>query len=504
MSIQSYDTVLHPFEAPTGPDKLTRPGFMALMGAIILVLALLFGRAGILGAGAVAGIVVAVGYGIFIFKRPIMGLYTAVALDFVLIGLARYAPSVQTGLGMDAILYVTYIALFFNQFHQRINWTPAKKEITVLSAIWFAYSLFELLNPEAHNFEAWFSGRAIAMYMFLVTPLTLLLIDTRKKLDTILIIWGVFSILATLKGFMQLHMGVDRWEKAWLDAGNYKTHILFGRLRAFSFLSDAGQFGANQAYTGVVFMIASAATRGWKKVFFVVVAVLGLYGMIMSGTRGAISIPLTGFSAYFVYRKNIWVLGSGFLLLFVVFYFFKFTSIGQSNPSIRRMRTAFDPNNASLQVRLDNQRKLRSYLASRPFGGGIGLGGVKAQRFKPNAYLSQVPTDSWYVLIWVEQGIVGLSLHLFILFYILIKSSYKIMFRIRNPQVQLQMAALASGMFGVMVASYGNAVLGQMPTDILIYISMAVLLHPEPFDDPKPEIILRTNKKGPQGARSPL
>jgi hypothetical protein len=44
------------------------------------------------------------------------------------------------------------------------------------------------------------------------------------------------------------------------------------------------------------------------------------------------------------------------------------------------------------------------------------------------------------------------------------------------------MAALASGMLGVMVASYGNAVLGTMPTSLLIYTSMALLLNTEKLD----------------------
>lgn len=186
--------------------------------------------------------------------------------------------------------------------------------------------------------------------------------------------------------------------------------------------------------------------------------------------------------AFFVLRKNIRVLSFGIALLSLVFIFFKFTTIGQNNDQIRRMRTAFDPNDASLQVRLNNQRLLKNYLASRPFGGGIGHGGVKAQRFLPNAFLSQIATDSWYVLIWVEQGIVGLLLHLFILLYVFIKACYKIMFKIRNPMLKIKMSALASGMFGVMVASYGNAVLGQMPTNMLLYISMAVLVTSEKFD----------------------
>jgi hypothetical protein len=271
--------------------------------------------------------------------------------------------------------------------------------------------------------------------------------------------------------------------KAWLDGGAAVTHVLFGKLRIFSFLSDAGQFGANQAYSGVVAIIVSMVeTNKRKKIFFLIVGILGLYGMLLSGTRGSISIPLAGFGLYFVLKKNKVVMLSGFFLLVLVFVFFKYTLIGQDNQQIRRMRSAFDPNDASLQVRLENQKKLKVYLASRPMGGGIGHAGVKAQKYLPNAFLSNVATDSWYVLIWAEQGIIGLSLHLFILFYVLVKASYLIMFRIRDPIVKMKMAALASGMFGVMVASYGNAVLGTMPTGMLIYVSMALMLNSDVLD----------------------
>ena len=56
------------------------------------------------------------------------------------------------------------------------------------------------------------------------------------------------------------------------------------------------------------------------------------------------------------------------------------------------------------------------------------------------------------------------------------------MFKIRDPVLKLKMAALASGMFGIMVASYGNAVLGTMPTSLLIYTSMALLLNSKMLD----------------------
>ena len=37
-------------------------------------------------------------------------------------------------------------------------------------------------------------------------------------------------------------------------------------------------------------------------------------------------------------------------------------------------------------------------------------------------------------------------------------------------------------MAGVMVASYGNAVFGGMPTALLMYASMAIMSNPETFE----------------------
>ena len=146
------------------------------------------------------------------------------------------------------------------------------------------------------------------------------------------------------------------------------------------------------------------------------------------------------------------------------------------------MRTAFDPEDKSLQVRLENQRKLKVYLSSRPFGGGIGSAGNWGQRFTPTTFLANTATDSWYVQIWAEQGIVGLTLHLMILFYILGKGAYISMYRVRDPVLQARLFALAAGMFGIMGASYGNGVLGQLPTGPIIYMTMALLFMGEILD----------------------
>jgi hypothetical protein len=385
---------------------------------------------------------------------------------------------------MDGLLIITLFSLFFKQFYEKVDWTLANKDVTWLAIFWFSYAILELFNPELRSYSAWINGmRSVSFYMLLIVPLALILMNTNRHLNNFFYVWGILSILVSLKGIAQNFLGVDPWEKTWLNEGGAVTHIIFGQLRIFSFLSDAGQFGANQAYSALVAgLLFFTRKEKWSKVFFASVAILGFYGMILSGTRGAIAVPLAGLGAFIVLRKNLFITASGILLLILIVGFFKFTIIGQSNQYIRRTRSAFDFNDPSLQVRLENQRKLKVYLASRPFGGGLGQAGVKARQFLPDSYLSSIPTDSWYVLIWAEEGIIGIILHLLILFYIVVKSSWLVLFRIRDPILRIEIAALTSGMFGIMVASYGNQVLGSMPTSILIYISMAFMLNSEKLD----------------------
>ena len=485
--MNSNSNNINPFDKESGSSILANPKGVLLLLLVVVLVALILAKLEIVGVGLLLALLFGAVYLYILFNNPIIGFYTAIGLNFVLLGIGRYVQGLPLGFGIDGIMVLTFLALIFKNFKTRVDWSPANKTITILAAIWLGYCIFQLVNPEARMIEPWIAGRGIGFYFFFFVILTLLLINTNKKLDTFLYVWGVFSIIATLKGIFQMIFGVDYAEQAWLNNGGAETHILFGKLRIFSFFSDAGQFGGNQGYAGVVFIIYSMTKKGFTKIFFITVGILGLYGMMISGTRGSIAVPFAGFMTFFVLRKNIKVLATGILFVALIFVFFKYTTIANGNDQIRRMRGAFDPNNKSLQVRLDNQKILKGYLASRPFGGGIGHAGDKAQRFLPNAFLSHVATDSWYVLIWAELGIVGLTLHLIVLFYVIGKASYKVMFRIRDPITKLKMSALISGMAGVMVASYGNAILGGMPTALLMYASMAIISNPEIFESPTEE-----------------
>ena len=486
----------NPFNKISGSASLAKPKVFLLLIVGICLVALILAKMELVGVGLLFAIFF---FGIYIYiilKKPIIGFYTAIGLCFVILGSTRYIKTgLPIGFAIDGIMIITFLALIFSRFRERVKWSPANKNITILAAIWLGYFIFQLGNPEARMIEPWIAGRGIGFYFFFFVILTFMLVNTNKRLDTFLYVWGVFSILASLKGMGQMFFGVDSAEQAWLDNGGDTTHILFGKLRVFSFFTDAGQFGGNQGYSGVVFIIYAMAKKGLPKVFFITVGILGLYGMLISGTRGAIAVPFAGFMTFFILKKNIKVLTLGVISVITIFVFFKFTMIANDNAQIRRMRTGFDANNASLLVRKKNQLILKGYLASRPFGGGIGHAGDKAQRFLPNAFLSNVATDSWYVMIWAEMGIIGLTLHLIILLYVIGMASFKVMFRIRDPLTKLKMSALICGMAGVMLASYGNAVFGQMPTSLLIYASMALMSNPGIFERAPEEYVLELVEK---------
>lgn len=487
---------INPFDKLHGSAILASSKAILLVFTGIVIVGLLLVKLKIVGAVLLLTLFFG---GIFmyaLFTKPVLGFYTAIGLNFIILGSTRYVKlGIPIGFVMDGIMVLSFVALIFSRFRERVDWSPANKHVTILAVVWLGYFIFQLINPEARSTEAWIAGRSTGFHFLLVVLLTFMFVNSNKRLETFLYIWGAFSILASLKGMGQLFFGVDSAEQAWLNAGAAQTHVLFGKLRIFGFYTDAGNYGANQGYSAVVAIIYAMTKKGFPKIFFITVGLLGLYGMLISGTRGAIAVPFAGFMTFFVLRKNIKILTAGVVFVALIFVFFKFTMIANGNDQIRRMRTGFDPNNPSLLVRKKNQAILKNYLATRPFGGGVGHGGDKAQRFLPHAFLSHVATDSWYVMIWVEMGIIGLVLHLCILFYVIGTASFKVMFRIRDPITKLRMSALISGMAGVMVASYGNEVLGQMPNSLLIYATMAIISSQEIFERPEEDYLPELAKK---------
>ena len=329
-----------------------------LIASIVVMFSVIIAKKGIMIGLIGSALPFIIIFFISIFKNPEMGLWIIFTLNYFVLGIIRYLP-LPLGLSIDGMLIATHLAIMVKYFYDKSIYKKAKTRLTTLAGIWFLYGLFQLVNPETVSREAWFYAmRGVSLQMLLIVPLVFMLFDSQEKLTKFFHLWMIFAWLGILKAFMQKFYGVDPWEQKWLDNGGAVTHILFGKLRIFSFFSDAGQFGAAMGYAGVVFGILSLNAPSSKlKRIYGFSAVIFLYGMLISGTRGAMAVPIGGFAMYLLLKKNIKLMAAGAIVALSFYIFIAHTNIGQSNYDIARLRSAFDPNNPSLQVRLENQKK---------------------------------------------------------------------------------------------------------------------------------------------------
>jgi O-antigen ligase len=279
-----------------------------------------------------------------------------------------------------------------------------------------------------------------------------------------------------LWGLRQQIFGTDAAEDHWLWVEDHQDeHILFGVLRVFSFYSDAGQFGSSQAMMSLLCGIIALGPGSLKtRLWYGFAALMTFIGFAISGTRGALAIPAAGGILYLIMTKNFKILIIGLVVGGTIFGVLKYTTAFHGVEQVRRMRTALDPDNPSLQSRFRNQQTYRKYLSSRPIGAGVGTAGYWGNRFSPGTIPAETPTDSWYVKIWAETGIIGLCFHVFWIGYFLGKGG-NITWNLRNQQLRAKIMGIYSAVGGVVIASYGNQILGQMPTGIIICIALPVI-----------------------------
>lgn len=210
------------------------------------------------------------------------------------------------------------------------------------------------------------------------------------------------------------------------------------------------------------------------KLFFWGTAIASFYGMMISGTRSAVVIPIVGAMVYLLLCKNSRHILIGGSLFIVALLLLTQTTIGNSNALIRRMRSTFDREDASLQVRYIHKKQMIPLLKEKPFGIGLGLSGGRAARFNVNTPLAKLPPDSSHTAYWIETGIVGLVLYFILLFLILVKAGYTAVFIVKDKKLRGILIAFIAGISGVLIAAYATDV-STFPNGIIISCLYAFL-----------------------------
>lgn len=409
------------------------------------------------------------------FISPKKGVIVLIGYCFFYALFAREVGSIPYGLAIDGLLIITWLGVLFHN-SLSVNQRDLKNDLCTLSLIWFVYNFLQLANPAGASPMGWFQeSRSSAFYWFMAVPLFTILFNKRRDLDIFLIIIIGISVLAALNGVRQLYVGFTPGEQAFLSGPGGVTHMLWGKLRVFSFYGDAAQFGSSQAHVGLIALIlALGPFEKWKRILFAIAACILLYGMLISGTRGAFFVLAIGTVITLVLTKNVKALAAGSVFALLVFCFLKFTTIGNTNYEIYRFRSALDPTDASLSVRFQNQSILRDYLSTRPFGGGVGSIGFFAHEYNSGKFLTAIPPDSYWVKIWASYGIVGLIVWLGIMMFIIGKSC-GIVWNIKDKRLKTKLMALTAGAAGIVCCSYGNEIINIMPSSIIVYGSWAIV-----------------------------
>ncbi|MBC7407245.1 MAG: O-antigen ligase family protein [Arcicella sp.] len=424
---------------------------------------------------------------IAVFLQPRIGILMLVVYCFIMPTLGKHIEGIQFGLGQDAILLLTWLGILFHRSN-RYRFRHIDNDLVWLAVVWLIITILQLANIESPSFMGWiFEMRSATLYWVLSIPLSMLLLNKKSDIDLFLKIIIILSFVGALYGIKQLYIGIDEAENRWLEAGAKKTHILFGKLRIFSYYAEAAQFGASQAQLAIMCLILALGPYSIKKkILYGVAALVIFYGMLISGTRGAMAALAGGAIIFLVLSKQIRILILGSLIGFSFLGLLKFTSIGSSSAQIVRLRTSLDPNDASFQVRLFNQKILKDYLADKPFGTGVGTIGTWGTKYNEDKFISQIPPDSLYVKIWAMYGIVGFIIWFGIMLYITGKSA-GIVWKTRDPVLKNQLLALCGGATGILLCSYGNEVLNAMPSSIIVYISWALIWLSPRWDTPQPQ-----------------
>lgn len=426
----------------------------------------------------------------YLFRDPSIGLITLVVYCFTLNLFSRELTSaIPFGIGIEVFLLLIWIAVLI--LNNEFDWKSLNNDLVKLMLAWFIISFIEVINPAGASVRGWIQEiRSTALFPILIIPLAFLLFNSEKKLDAFLIVILLMSFLASLNGIKQQHIGLSPGEQRFLDEGGALTHVLWGKLRVFSFYSEAGQFGASQAsFVLIALALALGPFKIWKRIILLILSVFFVYGMLISGTRGALFALITGaFFAIFL-TKNVKVLSLGFIVALMFLFVLKFTNIGNNNYAIYRMRTGLDPQEASLNVRLNNQRVLSEYLKSHPFGGGLGVIGAWGKEYNRDKFLSTIEPDSYWVKLWAMYGIVGFTFWFSMMMYLFGKSC-GIIWKIKDEKLRYKAIALISSSAGIFFCSYGNEVMNAMPSAIVVSLSFAFVFMCAKFDQEKSRTLL--------------
>ena len=357
--------------------------------------------------------------------------------------------------------------------------------------IWCAYCTLEVLNDTCGlgiNVGVWFTGaRLLAFQLIYIFLVFSIYISTPEILIKYLKVWAFLSLFSAIWTWKQVNIGLTPAETSFLYGAGRTTHIIQGGtlIRYFSTFSDAANYGCNAAAAAVAFIIfgitAKFKTDRW---IFLIIGALVVKSMFDSGTRTAMFCMAGGFAVYIFLSKSIKIAVPASIIGFILFFILAFTKIGNGNQQIRRMRSAFDKNDASSNVRDINQETMRKYMKDAPWGIGVGMMSKNVPANNKYTLMANIPCDSEYVFIWLRTGRIGITVFLICMFIMFAGACYIVFFKLENRSIRGIGGGLCCAFVAIQLGGYANQVLFQYPNGLTFFGGLTIV-YILPFLEPE-------------------
>lgn len=461
---------------------LNVPGYVLFItGAVFL--GVIAGYGGLtLSILAVAGLI-----GAPVMLASVFNLRFGVLLLFVLMFTAlhvkRMIPSVPVGISFDAVTAALVFGLLVQQSRRR-DWSFLKTPVSYGVLLWLAYTAFLFFNPNAASRMAYiytvrsFAGIMVFYFILLYT------INNMKYVKQLLYIWLFFSFLGALYGLFQDIIGLRQWEWQWLlqDYERFRRYAQFGNIKKWSFFSDPMVFGILCSFTGVAVLFLLGIFKNiFLRLAIVVASGIFFAAMVTSGTRAAFVLPIGALGFYIVMQGSIRMITvaavAGLIGISVIY-------MPTSNERFRQFQSAFRPwEDASYEVREENQAHIQPFIQGNPIGGGLGSTGNWGVRFSPNSMLAQFPPDSGFVRTAVEAGWMGLLLYCLLLALVMFEG-IRNYFRIRDPVLRQYQLMFLTVIFMLIIANFPQEAINSPPINAIFYLCIAAISKLREFDTP--------------------
>ena len=352
--------------------------------------------------------------------------------------------------------------------------------------VWCVFCTIEILNDACGigiNAYAWYTGaRLMAFQLLYAFIVCAVYINSPKRVLFFTLLWCGMALFAVFWIWKQQYVGLTSAEKFYVLTN--RPAIVNGRIRYFATFSDGASCGCHMACAAIAFLAIAISNKiNYLRVIFAIAGLLCVWAFFCTGTRTAIICFIFGMGIYIVLSKNIRIFLPIAIVMGLFVCFLAFTNIGQGNYNIRRMRSAFRSDDASLNVRDINKAALAKYMVDVPWGIGIGIEQGDVPPYNKFKVVTEIPPDSEYVYIWVRTGVVGISLFVTLTVIMFLGACYVVFFRIRNPSLRGIGAAYTCAFAAIQLGGYANQILMQFPNVLIFYGGLTIVYLLPNIDD---------------------